>query len=106
VDNARTTRYHGVFAWSSPTQSRSNCNDPPTVPLTWGLRLKRAFQIDIPGRAAVCPLCGGLLRVSADVTDPELIWKFLEYVDSRAPPRLPRRRAKAHQTPQDLFAER
>ncbi|MGB5200563.1 MAG: transposase [Sedimenticolaceae bacterium] len=78
------TRYHGVFAPSSPirraivptpanarrrrmrkdsaaapatrqcapTDSRSDCNDPPTAPLTWAQRLKRVFEIDIT-------LCGG-----------------------------------------------
>jgi hypothetical protein len=128
------TRYHGVFAPNSPmrraivpaparvrrrrkgndsatapatrqsstTDSRSDCNDPPTAPLTWAQRLKRVFEIDI----TLCPLCGGQLRVIADVTDPDLIRKILDHVHSRAPPRLPARRAESHQTPPDLFAER
>jgi hypothetical protein len=128
------TRYHGVFAPSSPmrraivptpanarrrrklkdqtaapatrpcstTESRSDCNDPPTAPLTWAQRLKRVFEIDI----SLCPLCGGQLRVITDITDPDLIRKILDHVNSRAPPRLPPRRAESHQTPTDLFAER
>ena len=112
------TRYHGVFAPSSPmrgaivptqasarqrrkledtaaapstrpcssTESRGDCNDPPTAPLTWAQRLKRVFEIDI--------------------TDPDLIRKILDHVNSRAPPRLQPRRAKSHQIPPDLFAER
>lgn len=128
------TRYHGVFAPSSPmrraivptpasarrrrklkesatapptrpcssTESRSDSNDPPTAPLTWAQRLKRVFAIDI----TLCPLCGGQLRVIADVTDPDLIRKILDHINSRAPPRLPPRRAEAHQIPPDLFAER
>jgi hypothetical protein len=128
------TRYHGVFAPSSPmrraivptpanarrrrkrkdsaaapatrqcapTDSRSDCNDPPTAPLTWAQRLKRVFEIDI----TLCPLCGGQLRVIGDITDPDLIRKILDHVNSRAPPRLPPRRANSHQTPPDLFAER
>jgi hypothetical protein len=128
------TRYHGVFAPSSPmrraivptpanarrrrkrkdsapapatrqcapTDSRSDCNDPPTAPLTWAQRLKRVFEIDI----SLCPLCGGQLRVIGDITDPDLIRKILDHVNSRAPPRLPPRRANSHQTPPDLFAER
>ncbi len=127
------TRYHGVFAPSSPmrraivptpadahrrrklkdsaavpatrqcspTESRSDCNDPPTAPLTWAQRLKRVFELDI----TLCPLCGGQLRVIGDVTDPELIRKILDHVHSRAPPRLPPRRAESHHTPPDLFAE-
>lgn len=127
------TRYHGVFAPSSPLrgaivptpasarrrkrkasaaapttrpcsskESRSDCHDPPTAPLTWAERLKRVFEIDIN----LCPLCGGRLRVIADITDPDLIRKILEHVNSRAPPRLPPKRTEAHQTPADLFAER
>jgi len=64
--------------------------------------LKRVFDIDI----TLCPLCGGQLRVIADVTDPDLIRKILDHVNSRAPPRLPPRRAESHQTPPDLLAER
>jgi hypothetical protein len=44
--------------------------------------------------------------VIADITDPDLIRKILEHVNSRAPPRLPPKRTEAHQTPADLFAER
>jgi hypothetical protein len=128
------TRYHGVFAPSSPMrraivptpaslrqrrkhkdpnavpatrqcspkESRSDCNDPPTAPLTWAQRLKRVFEIDI----TLCPLCGGQLRVIADITDPELISRILDHVNSRAPPRLPPRHAESHENPPDLFAER
>jgi hypothetical protein len=42
----------------------------------------------------------------ADITDPDLIRKILDHLNSRAPPRLPPRRAEPHQTPPDLFAER
>lgn len=64
--------------------------------------MKRVFEIDI----TLCPLCGGMLRVIGDVTDPDLIRKILDHVNSRAPPRLPPRRAEPHQTLRDLFAER
>jgi len=106
----------------SSTESRSDCNELPTAPLTWAQRLKRVFEIDI----SVCTLCGGQLRVNrrliakqsamqfatriADITDPDLIRKILDHVNSRAPPRLPPlaqdKRAESHQTPPDLFAER
>jgi len=48
----------------------------------------------------------GQLRVIADIPDPDLIRKILDHVNSRAPARLPPRRAESHQTPPDLFAER
>jgi hypothetical protein len=84
------------------TEPSADTTDAPTAPLTWAQRLKRVFEIDI----TLCPLCGGQLRVIADVTDPDLIRKILDHVNSRAPPRLPPRRAESHQTPPDLFAER
>jgi len=130
------TRYHGVFAPSSPmrgaivpspasarrrrklkdsasvpaslpcssTESRSDCNDPPTAPLTWAQRLKRVFEIEID--ITLCPRCGGMLRVIGDVTDPDLIRKILDHVDSRASPRLPPRRAESDTTHPNLFAGR
>ena len=86
----------------SATVSRSDCNDPPTAPLTWAQRLKRVFEIDI----TLCPRCGGQLRVIADITDPELIRQILDHLNSRAPPRLPPRRAESHPILPDLFAGR
>jgi hypothetical protein len=64
--------------------------------------LKRVFDIDI----TLCPLCGGQLRVIGDITDPDLIRKILDHVSSRAPPRLPPRRAESHPNLPDLFAAR
>ena len=97
------TRYHGVFAPNSNLRARivpsrprahkpdssNQSNRPnqsqPTEPsrLTWAQRLKRAFEFDV----TVCPLCGGTLRVIADITDPAIIDKILSHVrQSRAPP--------------------
>jgi hypothetical protein len=59
-------------------------------------------EIDI----TLCPLCGGQLRVIADITDPDLIRKILKHVQKRAPPRLPPRRAASDTTYPDLFAKR
>jgi len=42
---------------------------PHCSPLSWAERLKRVFDIDI----SVCRLCGGTLRVIADVTDPDAL---------------------------------
>ena len=86
----------------SSTESRGDGIDPPTAPLTWAQRLKRVFDIDITR----CPLCGGQLRVIADITDPDLIRKILDHVQKRAPPRLPPRRAPSDTTYPNLFAKR
>ena len=72
-----------------PTQPPTDNIDTPIAPLTWAQRLKRVFGIDI----TLCHLCGGQLRVIADITDPQLIRKILEQVQKRAPPRPPPRRA-------------
>ena len=68
----------------------------PTAPLTWAERLKRVFDIDISD----CPLCGGRLRVIADVTDPAVIQTILAHLKQRAPPGAVRRRTAQN----DLFA--
>jgi hypothetical protein len=54
-------------ATSTPAESAVD-QARPTAPLTWAERVKRVFDIDI----SVCPLCGGTLRVIADVTDSRL----------------------------------
>jgi len=52
-----------------------------TAPFTWAQRLKRVFEIDI----TLCPRCGGILRVIADITEPAVISKILNHI-ARAPP--------------------
>ena len=54
---------------------------PHCSPLSWTEPLKRVFDIDI----SVCRLCGGTLRVIADVTDPETIQTILAHLRQRAP---------------------
>jgi len=100
------TRYHGVFAPNSKLRARlvpgkprkkrthkPDTSDQPIrhsrqqpgepVRLTWAQRLKRAFKFDV----TVCPLCGGTLRVIADITDPAIVDKILSHIrQSRAPP--------------------
>ena len=63
---------------AEPTDDRAL----PSGPLTWAERLKRVFDIDI----SVCPLCGGTLRVIADVIDPDVIQSILAHLKQRAPP--------------------
>jgi len=67
---------------------------------SWAERLKRVFDIDI----SVCPLCGGTLRVIADVTDPEAIRTILAHLRQRAPPDAGRRQRPGQGPQNDLFA--
>jgi len=107
----RPTRHSGEL-WSLVQQNRRATNQRnrqyrptlkplsikplPCSPLSWAERLKRVFDIDI----SVCPLCGGTLRVIADVTDPDAIQTILAHLRQRAPPD-----AVHRQRPQnDLFA--
>jgi hypothetical protein len=96
-------RYHGVFAPNArmrklivPTKCKkvkidrserksvaeSDAADELIAPLTWAQRLKRVFNIDI----TLCPLCGGTMRVIADITDPDLIQKILDHLAAQPPP--------------------
>jgi hypothetical protein len=121
---ANLTRYHRVFAPNSrfrkavvpgsanPARKKRTHRAtpipaelpvdraPPTAPLTWAERVKRDFDIDI----SMCPLCGGTLRVIADVTDPDVIRSILEHFKQRAPPRLSPGRALPSDSQTDLFA--
>jgi hypothetical protein len=102
-------RYHGVFAPNSKmrklivpknrtrsfkkvkekeesttykTPEESAKRDELVAPLTWAQRLKRVFNIDI----TLCPLCGGTMRVIADITDPDIIQKILDQLEAQPPP--------------------
>ena len=56
--------------------------DELIAPLSWAQRLKRVFNIDI----TLCPLCGGAMRVIADITDPDIIQKILDHIEAQPPP--------------------
>ena len=62
------------------------------------------------GKPRLCPLCGGQLRVIADITEPALITKILDHVQNRDPPRqAPLHslgRAPPHSDPYDRFVQR
>lgn len=93
------TRYHGVFAPNSNFRAcivpkRKVAPTPPNslaVPdrhqsatpnpqgMSWAQRLKRIFDIDL----SHCPLCGGTLRVIADITDPAVIDRILTHIKKR-----------------------
>ena len=56
--------------------------DKLIAPLSWAQRLKRVFNIDI----TLCPLCGGTMRVIADITNPDVIQKILDHIEAQPPP--------------------
>jgi hypothetical protein len=58
------------------------------------------FDIDI----SVYPLCGGTLRVIADVTDPDVIQTILAHLKQRAPPGTAHQQTPLQAAPDDLFA--
>ncbi len=62
--------------------TESDAADELIAPLTWAQRLKRVFNIDI----TVCPLCGGSMRVIADIIDPDIIQKILDHIEPLPPP--------------------
>jgi hypothetical protein len=98
-------RYHGIFAPNArmrklivPTKckrgktktdrnERRSASEPYAAdeliaPLNWAQRLKRVFNLDI----SLCPLCGGTMRVIADITDPDIIQKILDHIEAQPPP--------------------
>jgi hypothetical protein len=103
-------RYHSVFAPNArirklivPTKrkktkskldqnerksmAKTESADELITPLNWAQRrsrepLKRVFNIDI----SVCPLCGGTMRVIADIIGPDTIQKILDHIEAQPPP--------------------
>ena len=98
-------RYHGIFAPNSKmrklilpksskrmkgkqdsktdkTYEEATSQDELIAPLSWAQRLKRVFNIDI----TLCPICGGTMRVIADITDPDIILKILDHLEPQPPP--------------------
>jgi hypothetical protein len=67
------------------TAGQSANQDELVAPLTWAQRLKRVFNIDI----TLCPLCGGTMRVIADITHPDIIQKILDHIEAQPPPNQP-----------------
>ena len=61
--------------------AESNVEDELIAPLTWAQRLKRVSNIDI----SLYPLCGGTMRVIADITDPDVIQKILAHIEAQPP---------------------
>jgi hypothetical protein len=100
-------RYHGVLAPNAaprkhivpgPAQqddagghscTHAEERPSPAYRLSWAHLLARVFRIDV----AVCPNCGGTMKVIAALTDPHAIRTYLEGVglNSRPPPVAPAR---------------
>jgi len=79
------------------TQARITFDQETTCsPLSSAEWLERVFNIDI----SACPLCGGKLRVTADITDPDAIQTILAQHRQRAPSDARRRQRPGN----DLFA--
>ena len=79
------------------TQARNTFDqETPCSPLSWAEWLERVSDIDI----YACPLCGGTLRVIADITDPDAIQTILVQNRQRAPSDARRRQRPGN----DLFA--
>ena len=79
------------------TQARITFDqETPCSPLSWAKWLERVSDIDI----YACPLCGGTLRVIADITDPDAIQTILAQNRQRAPSDARRRQRPGN----DLFA--
>ena len=92
------TRFHGVLAPNSkhrinvtpakrgkgrakktpPTNKQESATDCHKS-LTWAVRLKRVFNIDV----SVCSRCGGDVKIIACIEDPMVIKKILDDLDAR-----------------------
>ena len=102
MGSLRPTHYSGG-QWSLVQQNRRATNQRNRQyrpPLSRAERLKRVFDIDI----SVCPLCGGTLRVIADVTDPDAIQTILAHLRQRAPPDAGGRQRPGQGPQNDLLA--
>lgn len=61
----------------------ATADEPPSarhLSMTWALRLKRVFKIDI----ATCEPCGGAVKVIASIEDPAVIKRILEHLERRS----------------------
>lgn len=91
------TRFHGVFAPNSKYRSRvtparlgkrekihspDDTDQTPAekrVSMTWAMRLKRVFGIDIE----TCSECGGDVRIIASIEDPVVIRVILAHLNKK-----------------------
>jgi len=93
------TRFHGVFAPNSkyralvtpakrgkgnkvktPNEALNQTPAEKHISMTWAMRLKRVFDIDIE----TCEKCGGDVRIIASIEDPAVIQKNLAHLDNNA----------------------
>lgn len=109
------TRFHGVFAPNSKYRrmvtsdaigrkpkskvtKEQSLEEPPRKAMTWAMRLKRVFNIDI----TICRYCQGHVKVIACIEERQVINKILVHINKhqsdklttaflgiRAPPYVP-----------------
>ena len=97
-------RYHGILA-PNARHRRQDVPDPPVpaasteasapIPFThphrlsWAVLLARVFALDV----TICPACGGRLHLTAALTDPASVRRYLSGVGlpSQRPPLTPPR---------------
>ena len=77
-----------------PAECEATCAHHRPVRLSWAELLKRLFEIDM----ALCPNCGGELRITAAILEQPVIEKILTHLGLQAdsgrmavPPRTPAR---------------
>jgi len=90
------TRFHGVFApnnkhrpmVTSEAKGRKNkskatkeqcLEEPPRAAMTWAMRLKRVFNIDI----TICRYCQGVVKVIACIEERQVIDKILAHINKQ-----------------------
>lgn len=96
------TRFHGVFApnskhraavtgeakrkkpLSTATGSSLDCEDRRGK-MSWAMRLKQVFNIDI----TICRHCQGLVRVIACIEDRQVINQILSHINKQREPLVP-----------------
>lgn len=95
------TRFHGVFApnskqraavtgeakkqpLSTATGSSLDCEERRGK-MSWAMRLKRVFNIDI----TICRHCQGLVRVIACIEDRQVINQILSHINKQREPLVP-----------------
>ena len=68
-----------------PAACEANCLHRRPARMSWAKLLKRVFEIDM----ALCPNCGGELKIIAAILEQQVIEKILTHLglQARAPPR-------------------
>jgi len=71
-----------IIKVKSPQDAQDHTPAEKRASMTWAKRLKRVFDIDID----TCSECGGEVRITACIEDPEVIRKILAHLDEIVTP--------------------